>query len=294
MIKQSNLRHRTEHKMGVQGYNNNTQDETMNTTIFDNYLRNRIYIDSEEKEDGTYTNANYQNTSNIVRRGVSGVGIEEMDITYCIPNINDRNKNIKFHLLAGPVLSVDLDVKNYDTVDELFIEIVAKMNSVSAGFTRNVNNDCTVSLSNPTAYAFDSCSFIDRGASVHGLFYTSAEVLSIKSVANLQYTRFIDILVSDMLNGQISQSSYGATQSFNTNQHLARLFVDNVTTIPRKINKKYDKINYTPYQHRDLTNIQIRLLDEYNDPLYGDVVNLGGDDFELKRVKYNIILNTVF
>lgn len=291
---QTNLRHRTEHKMGVQGYNNNIQDETMNTTTFDNYLRNRVYIDSEDKEDGTYTAANFQNTSNIIRRGVSGIGIEEMDIIYCIPNINDRNKNIKFHLLAGPLLSVDLDVKNYDTVEDLFTEIAAKMNSVSAGFTHSVNDDCTATISNLTAFQFDSCNFIDRGASVHGLFYTSAEVLAIRSVANLQYTRFIDVLISNVLNGQISQSSYSASQSFNTNQHLARVFIDDVVTIPRKVQKVYEKINYTPYQHRDLANIQIRLLDEYNDPLYGDVTNLAGDDFEVKRVKYNIILNTVF
>lgn len=290
----SNLRHRTEHKMGYQGYNNNKLDETMNTTIFDNYLRNRIYIDSEEKEDGTYTVANYQNTGNIVRRGVSGVGIEEMDIIYCIPNINDRNKNIKFHLLAGPVLSVDLDVKNYDTVEDLFLAIATKMNSVSAGFTHSVNDDCTATISNLTAFQFDPCSFIDRGASVHGLFYTSTEVLFIKSVANLQYTRFIDVLITDVLSGQISQSSYSATQSFNTNQHLARVFIDDVIEIPRKIKKVYEKINYIPYQHRDIANIKISLLDEYNDLLYGDILNLGGDDFEIKRVKYNIVLNTVF
>jgi hypothetical protein len=290
-------RSRQEHKTGVQNAHD-VDDLVQQVTNYPNYRSERIYMYSNDKKDGTYGQALYENDNSIVKRGVSGLGIEEVHLNYCIPNVNGRNNIISFQLDGGGVSTATITIKNYETTLFLFTEIVAKMNGavIPDPFSFSINDDCTVDLISTTDFKFLNCPFINFGESLHGLYYTSGFVPLIKAVAHLQYTSFIDIVVSDMTNAQLAQSTYSIEQKFNTIAHIARVHVDEEISIPRKIVKKYDtKINYFPFRHRSLNSVNIQLVDEFNNTLYSQVFESGsGETIELQNLKYSLILNAVF
>ena len=298
------LRHRTEHKMGTQGFNTDPRDETKNTTIFDNHMRERVYISSDDKKDGTYSDAAYFNNGSIIKRGVSGIGIESIDLFYCIPNCNGNNNVVRWHETGGDILTATIPIGDYG-LDDLFILVVSALNNNidsdgDYSYTIDANSVCTVTISTDVAFQFDNCSFINNGRSLHGLFYTTNEVLAIKSIPYLQATSYIDIVVSDILNGQIAQSSYGKQQLFNTTQHLARVIIDFDPNTglddrpPQHIKKTFDIVNYVPFRHRDIKDLRIQLLDDNNNILWSDLFSDGTSDFEIPYLKYFITLNTVF
>jgi len=290
-------RSRQEHKQGTQNAHD-INDVVKQVTNFPNYRSERVYIYSNDKQDGTYSAAQYVNSNSIIKRGVSGIGLEECHINYCITNINERNNSIDF-IYGGVPHKVNLPIKNYETITDLFTAIVAIMESAVAGvdpFTFTINDDCTVDFETDAQFQFNNCSFINFGESVHGLYYTSTTVTKFKTVPHLQYTSFIDIAITDITNSQLAQSTYGKQQRFNTIAHIGRVHVDDVIKIPRKIVKKYDsKINYFPYRHRSLNSLAITLYDEYNNSLFTKVFeSTSGETIELQNLKYSIILNTVF
>jgi len=290
-------RHRTEHKMGTQGFNTDPRDETKNVTIFENYMKERVYISSDNKMDGTYSDAEYNNDSSIVKRGVSGIGIEDIDIFYSIPNVNGNNNVIRWQEGLGPQLTATIKIGHYEDYTALYTEIIDKLNSnpLSNGTYTYEDSDLpSISLKSTISFVFLECNFINNGGSLHGLYYTDFDILEYKSVPYLLSTSYIDIVISDILNGQIAQSSYGKQQLFNTTQHLARIIVDLNGQPIQHIKKSYEIINYIPFRHRDIKNINIMLLDENNNILWSSVVSHDGKDYELKYLKYFMTLNTVF
>ena len=289
-------RHRTEHKMGTQGFNTDERDETRNTTIFDNYMRERVYISSDNKQDGTYADSQYNNNGSIVKRGVSGIGIEHIDMFYSIPNVNGNNNTIRWQEDGGNILTETLDVGFYNIV-ELYTAMTDAMtdNAQSMGvYSYDDDNFPTAELKSTVDFKFQECSFINNGDSLTGLYYTDDFESELKSIPYLLATSYIDIVVSDILNGQIAQSSYGKQQLFNTTQHLARVMVNFSAEHVQHIIKTYDIVNYVPFRHRDIKDLRIQLLDEYNNILWSDTVEHGGTHYELKYLKYFITLNTVF
>lgn len=290
-------RSRQEHKTGVQKAHD-INDTVQQVTNFPNYRSERLYIYSNDKRDGTYGTALFENNNSIVKRGVSGLGVEEVHFNYCITNSNERNNIISFQLDGGGVSTATIDVKNYETIDLLFTEIIIKMNAavVPDPFSYTINDDCTVDFASSTDFMFLNCPFINFGGSLHGLYYTSSFVPLLKTVAHLQYTSFIDIVVTDITNSQLAQSTYSIPQKFNTIAHIARVHIDEAVTIPRKIVKKYDtKINYFPFRHRSLHSVNIQMVDEFNNTLFVKTFNsASGETIELQNLKYSIILNTVF
>ena len=294
-----NLRHRTEYKMGTQGFNTDKRDETMNSTEFPNYVQDRIYINSDDKVSSTYQDAEFFSENSIVKRGVSAIGVERIDLAWCIPNVNSHNNIISFHQDGGPVLTVALEIGNYTKTTDLYDEITAKMNSVVVGepFGYDLPADCAVALTHAGGtFQFDNCLFINNGRSLTGLFYTDL-VEDIESVPYLLYTDYIDIVVEDILNGQIAQSSYSKQQLFNTTQHLARVNVGEVAflDLPRHITVNYIKINYIPYRHRTLKDLRVKIYDSNNLLIWAQsFTDSTLTTHELCALKYNIVLNTVF
>lgn len=294
-----NLRHRTEYKMGTQGFNTDKRDETMNSTEFPNYVQDRIYINSDDKINSTYQDAEFFSENSIVKRGVSAIGVERIDLAWCIPNVNSHNNIISFHEDGGPVLTVTLDTGNYTTIALLYAEITNKMNSVVVGtpFDHELTSDCAVALTYAGGtFQFDNCLFINNGRSLTGLYYTGL-VEDIESIPYLLYSDFIDIVVEDILNGQIAQSSYSKQQLFNTTQHLARVNVGEVAflDLPRHITVNYIKINYIPYRHRTLKDLRVKIYDSNNLLIWAQgFTDTEGGVHELCALKYNIVLNTVF
>lgn len=293
------LHHRTQHKMGHQGFNTDPRDEIINVETFDNKMSSRIYISSDDKQDGTYSDADYFSESSIVKRGVSALGIESIDILWCIPNVNSNNNVISYSDFDLNVFTVSLDINNYITIDELYTEIITKMNSQLPGdpMRYEINLDCSVTLINDDAiFQFNNCLFINNGDSLHGLYYTEL-VSEIKSIPYLLSTSYIDVISDEILNGQIAQSSYSKQQIFNTTQHLARIQTDDVSNLelPRNIFKDYIKINFIPYRHRSLQDLRIKLLDQFGNILWSQsFTDLNNTQYELKNLKYNIVLNAVF
>jgi hypothetical protein len=291
-------RSRQEHKQGIQNAHD-LEDTVQQVVNFPNYRSERCYIYSNQKQDGLYSLANYENQNSIIKRGVSGIGVESINIQYCIPNVNTRNRLISFQYFNDlTVYTATLDITNYEDTTLLYTEIVAKMNAaaIPSPFTFLVNADCTVDLISSVNFKFVNCPFINFGESLTGLYYTSDYVPLMKSVPHLFYTSYIDFVVSEITNSQIAQSTYSEPQTFNTIQHIARVHVDDNIKIPRNVVKRYDaKINYFPFRHRSIRNISIQIVDEYNNTIASQVFNsASGETIELQHLKYTIVLNTVF
>lgn len=294
------LHHRTQHKMGQQGFVTDKRDEIINVETYPNKMQSRLYISSDDKIDGTYANAEYFCPNSALKNGVSAVGIESVSILWSIPNINGYNNNIIFEIAGDAVYNVSLDIDDYATNTALYTEIIKQLNSPFnplTPFSFTQNKDSSITLEHDTlGFNFVNCSFINNGDSVHGLFYTSF-VSEIISVPYLLYTTYIDLEIDELLSDQIAQSTYSKEEHFQTSHHLARIQTDTlgVFGLPYNIIKEYNHINYVPFTHRDIKDLRLRILDQYNNELWSQSFIDGTlNEFEIKNLKYNIVLNTVF
>ena len=114
-----------------------------------------------------------------------------------------------------------------------------------------------------------------------------------KVVASMQYTKFIDVVVTEIGNARITTDSFSSTQLFNTNDHFARIFIDETIVIPRIIDREIQNIQFIPYRHRALTSFQITLYDEYSRVLHSEVQTIGTDLIEIPLVKYELKFNFI-
>lgn len=289
------MKKRTEHYVGFQ--NRDQEDMASSVINYPNSRSSNLYISSEDKTDGTYANALYQNNSKLIKRQTSQIGLKRYNIFYCIPNINLSNNSVTVVIDGGvgpdTTHTTSIVLKNYETIVELYDEIKGKLSTIS-GETFNYSvQDCVVTLTCSKSFRFADCPFINNGSSVHGLFYTgSSNVDSLKAVPELIYTRYIDVLITDIKDAEIGQSTFTEIKRFSKIDHLSRIFLKS-NTIPQYIDQEFDNIDYFPYRHRSLTTFQITLYDEYQNVIYSQLQSLDNSNYEIKTLKYEFVLNII-
>ena len=287
---------RTEHKMGLQ--NRDSEDLASPVINYPNSRSSNLYVSSDDKIDGTYSSALYQNNSKLLKRQTSQIGLKRFNIFYCIPNIHLGNNSIKITIEGGEVPDTEhtttITPKNYDTIAELYAEIIAKLN-LATGQTFSIDpiQDCVVTLTCTKSFRFEQCPFIDRGTSVHGLFYTGTSfVENMKAVPQLLYTRYIDVLISDIKNAEIGQSTFTEIKAFSSVDHLSRIFLKD-NTIPQYLDTEFSNIDYFPYRHRTLTSFVITIYDEYQSVIWNQTQIIDNNIYEVKELKYEFVLNII-
>ena len=287
------MKKRTEHYVGFQSRD---QEDVASAVInYPNSRSSNLYISSDDKTDGSYANALYQNNSKLIKRQTSQIGLKRYNIFYCIPNINENNNSITVIIDGAPETShtTSILLKNYETIVELYDEITSQLSAISGETFNYLVEDCVVTLACSKPFRFGECSFINNGSSVHGLFYTgSSNVDSMKAAPQLIYTRYIDVLITDIKDAEIGQSTFTEIKRFSKIDHLSRIFLKN-NIIPQYIDEEFDNIDYFPYRHRSLTTFQITLYDEYQNVIFSKVQTLDGSLYEIKLLKYEFVLNII-
>ena len=287
------MKSRTDLRVGDQ--KRDATDQAINTITYKHARSSNLYISSADKVDGTYSNALYQNTNKLLRRDTSQLAIKNINIDYCLTNINGRNNFFKF-LIQGDITiySVIITPHNYETATDFYNQLVIQMNQVliagaSLAVISVVVDDCVSVLSSTIAYKFTKSSGIDYGDAMHGLFYGDYS-LSLKTVSNLQYTRYIDILITELKSAEMGSTTFTEIHQFPSIDHIYRLFINESSIIPRTIHKNIINLDYVTYRHRTLTSFQITLFDEYQQILYSEV---DPQNFEIPYLKYEMTINII-
>ena len=290
------MKSRTDLRVGDQ--KRDATDQAMNVITYEHARSGNLYISSNDKVDGTYANSLYQNTNKLLRRDTSQLGIKHISFDYCLPNVNARNNNFKFMVQDSVlVFDITMDSKNYETPQEFYDALIIKMNAEilaggSLAFMSVVINGCESILSSTVAYKFIKSNGIDFGDALHGIFY-SDYTLTMKTISNMQYTRYIDILITELKSAEMGSTTFTKIHNYPSIDHIYRLFINQTTTVPRFINKEVYNIDYITYRHRTLTSFQITLFDEYQQVLYSETQNIGSGNYEVPYVKYNMTINLI-
>ena len=302
--------HRTEQFVG--GLQRDQGDLIQQVVTYPNVKHSSLYISSENKVDGTSSNALYQNDSKLVKQDISKIGLKSFHLDYCISNVNEKNNTFRF--LSYPdgaptptIYTRTIDPKNYtddplgppgNAIQSLFTDIITSFNGSEGDGQPNTFSfsisDCVVTFTSTGTFQFVDCPAINFGNSCHGLFYTNSPVTSsesMKVVPRLQYTSYID--VSEIGNARITNDTFTGTQLFNLNDHFARIFVDTTTALPRVIDREIQNIQFIPYRHRALTSFQVTLYDEYSTVLYSETQTIGTDLVEVPLVQYELKFNLI-
>ena len=309
-------KHRTSNKS--RNYTTGEQrqvDKAENVVVFPNVLTSNIYIDSDDKlTGGSYTDSFYVNKNNIVTSQVSRVGLKFVDMFYSIPNSNNRNNSYTV-MVEGSAVEVNfsLPVKNYETATELFLTndstgLKFVMNAEILVQTTLAPNIDFVELTagvwemtSDIGFKFINSNGINFGNNLHGIGYTPGFTQSIKILPKLYYTRYIDILFTEIIDAKVLSHKFSESKRFNTSNHLTRLYIPFSTNNKQLKNFQRENINinYYPVRHRDISDIRISLVDEFQEPLYMEVQNITTTDpitsinSEIPYLKYNLVLSTI-
>lgn len=280
--------HRKNYAVG--GIGRNQFDTVQPVMVYENSRHSTLLLNSDDKLDGTYADAVYQTDSRLVPGGVTSIGLSHSHFDYRIPNINKRNNILRYQLDGDIAIYVGVfTTDNRDTVTEMYTAIVNLMNGLTPGiFSFTENLDGSVTLIGSTNFTFLNSTFIDYGRSSHGLYYVTGYVPQITTIARLQYTRYIDVVVSELRNAVINNNSFGATKKFSTIDHLTRIYVDASVNIPRFVDKNISNIDFIPFRDRALTNMRVSLYDEFEQVIWSDVVDVNGELVELPFLSYEL------
>lgn len=294
--------HRTEEKSGFTGRIKNDMADQVIT--FPNPQSSNLFISSSEKIDGTYQLARYKNESKLIDHQVTQTGLKYYRFNYSLSNSNPKN-NTFFFELEGILMTwtATMPTENFITVASLMDELIMQLNMFIAPdvfawtFSPPLTNNAIVILSCTKNFKFlDNSSAVNCGFSLYGIQssnnFTSGLQMSI--LPELQYTKYIDMLISEIKNDEILNASFSQSQNFDNKNHLYRIYIDDVVTVPRIIEREIINIDYFKLRNRDIFDIEISLFDEYKTPIYSEVFSgQNGDIFEIPYIKYELIINTI-
>lgn len=260
-----------------------------------------LLISSDDRlPDTLYNNAQFVNTSDIVKQQIREIGLKSFHIENSIQNINQRNDNITFHSdVSGLDHNVSIPNFNYQ-VPALMTTIQASLNSVSGAslitFTITQINLSQYSVSATGAFRFLSSSHIDRASPLSGLFITVNSTTLMTVIARGIYSRYIDVLIGGLKVGQVLENTFTTNTKFNNFQHLYRInmaaYTDqNVTKNEVTLDRDIENIHYTDIRSRNLKEITIELFDEFGDILFAPTQILGGDIYQINYLKYLFVIS---
>ena len=284
---------RTEH---ITGNQNRSNDDALQVITYDNSKKGHLYIDSNDKVDGTYQNGIYINRNKLINNRIHSIGTKEINISYKIPNINESNNTIVYVFNSGPQTPrlATLTVGNYENITDLYTEITTQMNLVSGGVGTFSVSDITntnVKLLSTFDFKIISCNAVNN-SDCTGLFYTQFTP-DIVVNPTLQYTKYIDVVINELKQAQITNDTFTKSKTFNEKDHIARIFINKELSIPRVVDKEYKIISYFPFRHRDIEQFQIYLYTEKAQLINSNVQTIDSIDYEVKDIEYNIIFSIV-
>jgi len=292
------MQDRTQHKIGQQG--RDEADKAQQVINFPNSRSSNCFINSDEKIDGTYSQAFYEN-NNLISRNTSQIGLKDYNIEWCIENVNDFN-NIFTVEIFGEVapFTATVQKKNYIDPNDLIDAVITALNlavGAVATFTKTPSvqfETCLITLTCTKTFRFISPSTgISAGFSTYGIPFTNTLSNNYKIIPTLQYTKYIDVLITEIKQSQFTSDTFTGVQRFSSNDHIARIFVDTSLAIPRNIAAEYSNVDYFGFTHRALTSFVCTLYDEYQNILFSDTFLSGTDNIEIPYVKYNFTLNII-
>lgn len=284
-------------------------DKAQNVIIFPNTLGSDLYIDSDDRcDDCSVSLAIYNNTNNLINAQTSRIGLKFVDMYCNIPNSNERNNVYILEVDGNPPVSFTMPIKNYVDVVDLHADLKLKMDLAVAGFTITFTqkSDNTTTMTGNIGFRFNTCNGITFGNNLHGIPYTTGFTTSIKIISKLYYTRYIDILLTELVDAKVLSHKFSDNKRFNTSNHLTRLYIpfanDSAGTVGKQLTnfqRENVNINYYPFRHRDVVEFKISLVDEFEEPLYygSQIINttdpISTLNTELPYLKYNFVLSII-
>jgi hypothetical protein len=295
--------HRTENLTGRQ--NRQSDDQVIPVVTYDNTRNSSLFISSSDKIDGTYSQALYQNDAKLLKQSISSLALKKFHMDYCIDNVNSKNDTIRF--LAYPtgfptttVYTAIIGKENYTSIIDLYDNIIVKLNGGEGSpppiTFSYLSEGCVVTLMSTGTFQILSCSAVDFGSSCHGLHYTNEPVVdpeNMKVVPGLQYTNFVDIVLTELGDSRVTSSTFTGTQFYPLSGHFSRVFCDETTQIPRTIDFTTDTPQYVSYRHRELTSFLVSLYDEYGSIIFSEVNQIGESMYEIPKITYEIKFNLI-
>lgn len=247
-----------------------------------------LFVDSNDRlEDTLYNEAHYKNGSGLVKQQISHIGLKSYHVENLIPNINERNNSITFWSdVAASNFTVVLANGNYSVVDmmtliETALNTVSGPSSVTFTIAAVTLGSSEYIVSGTNLFRFVSSSHIDRAASTSGLFVTTGSTTVMTVVARGLYTRYVDVLISNLKQGQVLENTFSKVGNLNNFSHVQRIVLTGGI-----VDREIRTIHYTRVRPRNVTDLVINLVDEYGDSLYAPVQNLGGDNYQVDYFKY--------
>ena len=289
------MQDRTQHKIG--GQNRDIQDKVQQVVNYPNSRSSNCYISSENKIDGTYSHAIYEN-NNLLSRNTSQIGLKDYSFNWCLENVNNTNNTFTVEI-AGEGSPFTASVPSDHYVDEgvLISTLVDELNAVLglvAEFSFTLTNNCTIILSCDKDFRFvNPSSGISLGYSVFGIPFTNTLSNDFKIVPDLHLTNYIDLLITEIKQSEFTSDTFTEIQKFPLGDHIARIMVNESITIPRIIKKEIKNIDYFGFRHRNITGFSVSLYSEYGQLLHSETFQSGSDNIEIPLVKYNITLNII-
>ena len=286
-------------------------DKAQNVIIFPNTLGSDLYIDSDDRcDDCSVSLAIYNNTNNLINAQTSRIGLKFIDMYCNIPNSNERNNVYILEVDGNAPVNFTMPIKNYVDVVDLHDDLKAKMELAVAGFTITFteNPDNTTTMTGNIGFRFITCGGITFGNNLHGIPYTTGFTTTIKIISKLYYTRYIDILLTELVDAKVLSHKFSDNKRFNTSNHLTRLYIPfstnptDLLSVERQLTnfqRENVNINYYPFRHRDVAEFKISLVDEFEEPLYYGSQTVNTTDpistlnTELPYLKYNFVLSII-
>lgn len=254
--------------------------KNMNMIKADNY--SYLVIDSNDciRKNGAIiaTPSNFQTLINLQMAGIFRIGLSDVYYIYDTPNVNPRNNQFTITDNAATTQTFTIPEGYYQTYESLRAAIqlaITSMGGVWAGYTVTFITPTNQYVITSTAHPFtvtgtpqtELLAGIKRGTnpSIFGGGANTYKTLT----PSLLYTRHFDILSS-----KLTQYTKGDQTSIGRN---AALIVRNYTSSqpysifapPTTISYNIPEVKYMKYDTSvDLSTVDIRLIDEFNQPLY--------------------------
>ena len=255
-----------------------------------------LHINSFDRVDTTkYSDPRFQTTGDIMKADIAKIAVNEVDISYNIPNINSQNNVIKFQLGPPPAIPTTYTFvipSRFYTVPDLMTTITGLLTAASAA---------TFTLSNPThglygikcdePFRFISSSHLDRAECLSGLIITEAFSDVIMSViAEGLYTRYLDFLSVDIRENQVLPNLFTANNTYGTINHFYRHYIEDGTTPFREV-KQIVNLSYVPTSPKTKKIFKMQVFNQFGDLVYSPPVAFGGETYDVEFLKYSLKLS---
>lgn len=287
-------------------------DTADNVVIFPNTTSSDLYIDSSDRTLGGISKCQFENPNNLMPIQISRIGLKFYDFSFRLPN-SHQNNNKYTYLLDGDLVekTFTLPVKNYEDPLVLLSDIKAGIESTSSAVITITSYTIYggYNINSTIPIKFVNCTGISYGANLHGIPYTNGYFQDIIVVPRLFYTRYIDILITEIRDNSVLPHKFSEVKRFSASDHISRIYIPHISKIDdsdkvisrqlQEFTRENANINYYSFRHRSVPTFQITLIDEFQIELPSITQNISmvnpaqTINSEIELIKYNIVLSII-